>query len=192
MKARDLVVGRDYYYETSPAKFDRASSRDIDNVWGEHRVTVLETDLYRRQRISTYVRPGSGQRGTHVRVMIHGSTAPDRVSRARARSDREGFVTLGGIRGEWDAVVAESREAIAARVARDARRDQDRARYRDELTSLVNRARNYGLMVSAPSLLPSREGTANFYVNEENLTLFLDALDEATRELSTTSTGGTT
>lgn len=192
MKARDLVVGRDYYYERSLARFTRAASRDFDNRSGRHLVTILERTLYRRDADTRYYSPaGAGERGTHVRVRFAGSIDPFSVP-AQFRVDREGYVALGSIRGEWEVATNEARGEMAVRREREREREQRRARYRDELTSLVNRARNYGLMVSAPSMLPNREGTANFYVNETNLALFLDALDEATRELSATSTGGTT
>lgn len=185
MKLRDLTVGQEYYHEVSTRDWNLPRHRDAENITGEHRVRLLDTRLYRRTVLNTYVPATPDSRGTYVRVMFVGSSTGGR--------DREGYVSLASLRAPWGSAVAEASRAIAERQARVAEAQRRVEDARNRAADLVSRARQYGLYVESmgPVSYNRPEAGHRFRITETDLSVFLEALDVATRELSSASTGGT-
>jgi hypothetical protein len=188
VRATDLRVDHLYYYETSTSDWNNARNRDIDNRYGTHQVRIRDTALYYKTPGTAFLPAGDGRRGTHVQVLIIGSPTSRSASRQR---DRLEYISLSAIRAPWDQAVTEAREAIARHDARMAEQRVRRADREADVNRLVERAAQYGLQLDPYMAWGSAPGRGRFTIGEDNLILFLDALDEATRELSTASTGGT-
>lgn len=186
MRATDLQVDHLYYYETSTSDWNNARNRDIENRYGVHQVRITGTALYYKRLGSDFQPAGDGRRGTHVQAVIVGSDASRVASR---RHDRVEYIALAAIRAPWADAVSEAREAIARHDARIVEQRERRAAREIDINRLLERAAQYGLRLEPGSMAYS-PGHGRFVVGETDLTLFLDALDEATRDLSTT-TGGT-
>lgn len=177
MKLKDLVVGGNYYHESRTGGWNQVGRRDITNRTGNHRVRLLGTELYSKDR-HWYARrdrrefvPSTKQvPGTYVHVMFLAAEVETR----RRGQDEEGYVSLASLRGEWGEVVRSTTETLAAREARNRELDEQRERENARLAEIVARAHDAGLEVVAPSGVTRREG--KFTIKETDLVDFLDAL----------------
>lgn len=186
MKRKDLVVGTDYYHEGSTSDWNAVSRRDITNRTGDHRVRLLGTELYSRNRYATRLRPAylpatPYAAGTYVRVLRLASRSGHGY-RWR-QQDEEGYVTLASLRGEWNEVARSTAETLAARDARNREQDDRRERETARLADIATRAHTVGLEVVVPTA-GSLNGGRQFTIKEDDLVDFLNALTGTLESLS--------
>ena len=180
MRLRDMQVGSYYYQEPRQSEWDQPAYRDIENRTGRHRARLESLD-----RFDSTGRPSAT--GAYVAVTMLGGSG---ARHPNLRRDRTAYVTLLSLRGEWDRVYVETQEIAGERRAREAARQAEREARETQGRNLQDRAQRYGLAVRQRSGTFS-SGNQLFQITGTDLGLFLDALDEATRNLPTTTTGGT-
>lgn len=183
MKLKDLVVGNEYYQESSNSDWNDIGRRDIANRTGDHRVRLLGTEQYTRSRAAyrggpAYELATKRIGGTYMRVLFLASESGHGY-RWR-QQDEEGYVTLASLRGEWARVVQETTEIRNARDARERERNEIRDRENDRLAEIAARAGAAGLVVDVQPptsyrVTPTRP-ERRFTIKENDLVDFLNAL----------------
>lgn len=184
MKLADLTVGETYYHESRSGDWSRTRSRDVQNRRGGHKVVLLGKDTYYRTSpwSTTFYPAREGRRGSIVKVRILAAEDTEHAWVSN-REDREDYVTLASIRGQWDRVVEETTALeTRRRIQEEERQDAERLE-RVRVQAIVTWAETVGLTVTANTtrFVGQRR---TFTLTEENLVAFLGGLENTLKENS--------